>query len=129
MTVHRAVDIPIMQLLMEDGETLINVLMGVASRQEGEFNLMEVAKIDKLAEEAEGVHILVLRATVVHLEVEHRRPIAGMLHNLVDVVPEVGEDDIGTFAVNWPVGMKLPKPLTMIEDATYLQRQVVQMAP
>ena len=109
MTVHRAVDILIMQLLTEDGETLINVLMGVASRQEGEFNLMEVAKIDKLAEEAEGVHIVVLRATVVHLEVEHRRLIAGMLHNLVDVVPEVGEDDIGTFAVNWPVGMKLPK--------------------
>ena len=49
MTVHRAVDIPIMQLLMEDGETLINVLMGVASRQEGEFNLMEVAKIVDVA--------------------------------------------------------------------------------
>jgi hypothetical protein len=83
---------------------------------------MEVAKIDELAEKAQGVHILVFQATVVHLQVEHRGVMARLLHDLVDVVPEVGEDDIGTFAVHWPVGTQLTKPLTMVEDATDLER-------
>ena len=39
---------------------------------------------------------------------------ARLLHDLEDVVPEVGEDDIGTFAVHWPVGMELTKLLTMV---------------
>jgi hypothetical protein len=125
MTVSWAVDIVIMELLPEDGEALINVLMSMASRQEGELDLLEVAQIDKLAQKAQGVHILVLTATVIHLEVEHRGLIARLLHDLVDVVPEVGEDDIGTFAVNWPVGPELTKLLTMVEDATDLWRQAV----
>jgi hypothetical protein len=54
---------------------------------------------------------------------------ARLLHDLVDVVPEVGEYDIGTFAVHWPVGTQLTKLLTMVKDATDLQRQVVQATP
>jgi hypothetical protein len=48
---------------------------------------------------------------------------------LVDMIPEMGEDDIGTFAVNRPVSAKLAKSLPMVEDSTDLQWQVVQSAP
>jgi len=89
LTVSRTVDITVMELLPENGEALIYVLMSMASRQEGELNLTEVTKVDKLAEEAKGVHILVLRSTVVHLEVEHRGPVGRLLQDLVYVVPEV----------------------------------------